>query len=128
MADIGVLVYTAAIKHRVSCGILVWYKTMSNLRKRRKSGVFGAIGRVVARTVFADMRICISAWRLVVGLLLVVSGLLAFASDRYCDGTASAYYACTNPSTYYYYPWWAIMLTAIGVVLCVLWFLRAREV
>ena len=100
---------------------------MSDLRKR-KGGVCGAVYRAGAQSVRADVHVCVSAWRLVLGLVFVVVGLLSFASDRYCDGTVSSHYACTNPSTYYFYPWWTIMLTAIGAVLCVLWFLRAREV
>lgn len=71
-----------------------------------------------------DIRLGVAHIRLVVGTVLMTIGLLSFASDRYCDGTASSHYACTNPSAYYYYPWWAVGLVSVGVLLVVLWWVR----
>jgi hypothetical protein len=64
--------------------------------------------------------------RLFIGQLLLIVGLFSFASDKYCDGNSSAYYACTRPSTFYYYPWWAIVLIVLGSFSCMLWFLRKK--
>lgn len=65
--------------------------------------------------------------RLFFGMLLAGVGVLSFASDRYCDGNASSYYACTRPATYYYFPWWAIVLIITGIVFITLWYLRKKK-
>ena len=65
--------------------------------------------------------------RLFLGSVMILVGVLSFSSDRYCDGNASSYYACTRPSTYYFYPWWAIALVVVGSTLTILWFLRRQR-
>ena len=64
--------------------------------------------------------------RLFFGTAFISIGLLSFSPNRYCDGNASNYYACTRPSTYYTYPWWAIGLVIIGSFLIILWYLRRK--
>lgn len=82
---------------------------------------------MVKDAIAVDAEEIIRHGRLFLGLALTLSGLLSFSSDRYCDGNASSYYACTRPATYYYYPWWAITLTLVGSFLIVLWFLRRQH-
>jgi hypothetical protein len=100
---------------------------------RRRRGLLGGILRFV-RALFLYLRDALHDdlidvlrnGKLFLGMLLAGIGLLSFSSDRYCDGNTSSYYACTRPSTYYYYPWWAIALVIIGSFLIVLWFLRRK--
>jgi len=65
--------------------------------------------------------------RLFLGIAMLSFGILLFQSDKYCDGNPSTYAACTRPSTYYYYPWWAILLVVLGSFSIVLWFLRKHN-
>jgi hypothetical protein len=89
--------------------------------------IFGAILLLCRDSLREDVAQIWEHARLFVGTAFVVVGLLSFSSDRYCDGNTSSYYACTRPSTYYEYPWWAILLTVLGSVLIVLWFLRRKN-
>jgi hypothetical protein len=98
--------------------------------RRRRGGLVrrtGAFARVGVRALREDCIDLFLEGRLTLGSALLVVGLMSFTSDRYCDGTASTYYACTNPSTYYFYPSWAIVLVVIGTWFIVLWFLRRRR-
>lgn len=87
--------------------------------------MFGAL-RAGTAGLLDDLRVILLHARIVCGVVLLVIGLLSFSSDRYCDGTTSAYYACTNPSAYYYYPWWTILLIVLGSILVTVWMLRQR--
>lgn len=55
------------------------------------------------------------------GLVLFTTGVFSFRSDKYCEGNATEYYACTNPTTYYYYPTITIAAVVVGIVLIALW-------
>jgi hypothetical protein len=74
-----------------------------------------------------DLANIVEHGRLFLGTFLTLVGILSFASDRYCDGNTSAYYACTRPATYYYYPWWATLLIILGSFSVMLWFLRKKK-
>ena len=75
----------------------------------------------------ADFTTIVAQSRLFIGIALLSIGVLLFQSDKYCDGNPSTYAACTRPSTYYYYPWWAIVLVILGSFSIVLWFLRKHN-
>jgi hypothetical protein len=93
-------------------------------------GTLRLIGRVllfVRDLVATDGRVIAGHLRLFIGLVALAVGLLSFTSDRYCDGNTSNYYACTRPSTYYYYPWWATALVVLGMVSITLWLLRTKR-
>ena len=89
--------------------------------------ICGVIALAVKDVIAVEMDEILRHARLFTGLALTVVGLLSFTSDRYCDGNASSYYACTRPATYYFYPWWAILLIVLGSFLIVLWFLRRQH-
>lgn len=74
-----------------------------------------------------DVRRSIEHARLLVGVSSMSVGLLTFSSGRYCDGTVADHFACTRPSTYYYYSELSIFLVVVGMVLLTLWYLRMRE-
>lgn len=63
---------------------------------------------------------------LLLGLILISSGLLRFKSGRYCDGNPSDFFTCTNSATYYYYPTYTIVVIVVGVLLVALWKLKGR--
>ncbi len=95
-------------------------------RVRRVFLTLVAFVRFVGEKFRVDIAYIFREWRLFAGMALVVTGLLSFVSDRYCDGNSSSAYTCTRPATYYYYPWWATVLVVVGGVLVVLWFLRKK--
>ena len=108
--------------------------TVPTLRKRRRGGfvrrVFlttGAFVLYIRDALIDDLRLVWREGRLFVGLFFVVVGIVSFASDKYCDGNTSSHYACTRPSTYYYYPWWAVTFVVVGSFFVCLWFLRRQE-
>lgn len=74
-----------------------------------------------------DLILILYNGRLFFGIALILIGVLSFDSGKYCDGNTSSYYACTRPSTYYYYSWWAITLAIVGLFLIVLWFLHRKK-
>ncbi len=74
-----------------------------------------------------DLKLVWNNGRLFVGIAMSCVGILSYASSTYCDGTVSDHYSCTRPSTYYYYPWWAIALVTFGSFFIVLWFLRKKK-
>ena len=94
-----------------------------------KRGFFtvGAVILFVRDALIRDLRDILRHGRLFVGMAFVSTGLLSFASGRYCDGMTSSYVACTRPSTYYYYSWWAITLVVVGLFFIVLWSLRSKK-
>ncbi len=94
---------------------------------RRVMLTIGAFVSLVWRKLRGDIRVVARDARIFIGLGLVLTGLLSVASDRYCDGNASSHYTCTRPSTYYFYPWWAILLVIVGSFLIVLWYLRRKK-
>jgi len=107
---------------------------VKNKRKRRGPRVVRLFLRLVAAgalffrdKIQADFVTIIAQSRLFIGIAMLGVGILAFQSDKYCDGNPSTYAACTRPSTYYYYPWWAIALVVLGSFSVVLWFLRKRN-
>jgi multisubunit Na+/H+ antiporter MnhG subunit len=65
---------------------------------------------------------------LFLGIAFLIIGIFAFQSDRYCDGNTATYYACTNPSTYYYYPLGSIVLIVIGAFLTLLAYLGNKRI
>lgn len=73
-----------------------------------------------------DVRTIVRHVHLMGGITCAFIGLLSFSSDRYCDGNTSIGYACTRPSTYYFYPWWAILLVVFGAVGVSVWYVRMR--
>ena len=91
---------------------------------KRIRRIAGAVLSFLHTALYKDMVRVWKEGRLFVGLGLLIVGLLSFASDRYCDGTVSSHYACTRPTTYYYYPWWSIALVLVGAFLITLWLLR----
>lgn len=106
------------------------------IHRRTSKGAAGFLKRIVftmgALVLFVrdhiakDVVLILREMHLFAGIGLILFGLLSIASDRYCDGNASTYYACTRPSTYYYFPWWAILAVILGSYLTVLWFLRRK--
>jgi hypothetical protein len=64
---------------------------------------------------------------LFIGAILTVGGVLSFESGRYCDGSTSDHFACTNPSTYYDYSLLTTILIVVGVCLILLWWLKQRD-
>jgi hypothetical protein len=119
----GMFPYTMYMEHEVGA-----------LRRRPRS-FFARMRRVVAylfirmgsalwHSIARDVRLVAVQWRLFVGATLVVVGVFSFSSSMYCDGNTSAYAVCTRPSTYYFYPWWAIVLAVVGVWCLLLWFVR----
>ena len=117
---------------RYTVGMLEREK-MPTSRRRRRGGfvrrVFlttGAFVLYIRDALFDDFRVMWREGRLFVGLFFVTVGLLSFASDKYCDGNTSSHYACTRPSTYYYYPWWAVACVVLGSFFVCLWFVRRQ--
>ena len=103
-------------------------------RARRATGVLrrvwfmiGTLLLIVRDALADDLILLWKNSRLFVGIALLGVGLLSFTSDRYCDGNQSSYYACTRPSTYYFYPWWATALVLAGSFFIILWFLRRQK-
>jgi hypothetical protein len=94
---------------------------------RRIFFTLGALILFIRDELAEDVRDIAVHGRLFVGIALTLIGMLSFASDKYCDGTAANYYTCTRPATYYYYPWWALLLVVIGSFFIVLWFLRRKH-
>lgn len=94
---------------------------------RRVVFTLGALVLFIRDELAEDFRDMVASSRLFLGLASVLVGLLSFASDKYCDGSAANYYTCTRPATYYYYPWWAILLIVVGSFFVVLWFLRRKH-
>lgn len=74
-----------------------------------------------------DAAIVWNHFRLVFGVVLLLTGLLTFDSGRYCDGLLESQADCTRPSTYYYFDATSIILMVIGALLVVVWRLRDRE-
>lgn len=83
-----------------------------------------AVALFLRDKVRQDFNLMVTQSRLFIGIAFLCVGFLLFESGKYCDGNPSNYYACTRPSTYYYYPWWAILLVILGSFSVVLWFLR----
>jgi hypothetical protein len=94
---------------------------------RRALFALGSLALWIRDGLADDLIVLAKNMRLFLGTALVLIGVLSIASDRYCDGNTSSYYACTRPSTFYYYPWWAILTITLGSFLIVLWFLRRRQ-
>lgn len=86
--------------------------------------LFGRMWEAFQYGIGRDVRTIVRSWRLFFGVALVIVGVLSFASDMYCDGNTSAYAVCTRPSTYYYYPWWAVFLVVMGATSVLLWYMR----
>lgn len=84
----------------------------------------GAVASYAYRQVCSDLGLIMRHVRLFGGVACTVTGLLSFASDRYCDGSTSAYATCTRPAVYYFYPWWAVVLILIGLWSVLLWYVR----
>jgi O-antigen/teichoic acid export membrane protein len=78
----------------------------------------------VVRELYVDTRMVVEARYVFFGTALFLVGFFSFASDRYCDGTATTYVACTNPSTFYYYPWWAVGMMVVGAMSLWIWYFR----
>ena len=101
--------------------------------KRRRGVVQGVIRVIIAVYLFIydivmdDIKIIVRNTRLFAGIAFTTIGVFSFESSKYCDGNTSNYYACTRPSTYYYYSWWAIFLIVIGLFSIVLWFVRNKR-
>jgi hypothetical protein len=96
-------------------------------RPRRFSGVlrFGHLLSVwCMRKCIPDLGAIFGHMKLFLGVVFVTVGVLSFASDRYCDGAVVVHGSCTRPATFYYYPWWAVTLVAVGAVLIALWAVR----
>ncbi len=89
-------------------------------------GTGRALGRALGPALLGDLAYMVLHARLFVGLAFMVVGLLSFTSDYYCDGVGTRMAGCTRPATYYYYPWWAVLLIVLGAFLLTLWLLRAR--
>jgi hypothetical protein len=109
-------------------------QSKKGVQKRRSFVFIRLVARVTKAMVlfvrdkmYEDIELMLYHSRLFLGILLIGLGLFSFASDRYCDGNASSFYACTRPATYYYYPWWAILFMLIGTVLLTLWVLRKKK-
>jgi hypothetical protein len=94
---------------------------------RRAFFTLGALVLFIRDELVRDVQDIVLSGRLFLGITSLLVGLLSFASDKYCDGNAANYYTCTRPATYYFYPWWAILLIVIGSFLIVLWFLRRQR-
>jgi hypothetical protein len=119
--------------------VRVYYKGMHEMEKgrvtrRRRSRRFVGLVRWVrafllwsTHRIVPDIGIFFRHIRLFFGSVLVCIGLLSFASGRYCDGAVITQVSCTRPATYYYYPWWAIMMVASGTVLLALWVLHREK-
>ena len=86
-----------------------------------------AVGRTIRHSLWEDGVLVLWHWRLVLGGVLFVGGLLSIQSGRYCDGATSDHFSCTRPATYYYYPEWLIAVILLGALLLALWWLRDRE-
>lgn len=88
---------------------------------------FRALIRVALYLLEKAQKDFLVAWmniKLFLGVAMICIGFLSFQSGRYCDGNASSQYVCTRPATYYYYPFWAVVLTVLGSMLVILWTLR----
>lgn len=96
------------------------------VRVRKTFAFFCVLLGYVRKGVQEDLLRIVANIRLFAGFALLFWGLLSFASDRYCDGNTSAYYSCTRPSTYYYYPWWSVLLVVAGVFGITLWHVSRR--
>jgi hypothetical protein len=102
-------------------------------RRRRNRIMVMTVRTIRALSVFfgkkftEDVRVIWKHARLFFGLAFLAIGLLSFSSSKYCDGNASAHYACTRPTTYYYYSPWAIFLVLLGIFLITLWYLRSKK-
>lgn len=94
---------------------------------RRVLFTLGALVLFVRDELAHDVQDIVAHGRLFLGTALTIIGVLSFESDKYCDGNAANYYSCTRPDTYYFYPWWAILLIIAGVYFVVLWFLRRKQ-
>lgn len=95
-------------------------------RGQKVRRVLGAVVQLGLDYSRDDIRTVVRNGKLFLGMTFFVVGLFSFVSDRYCDGNVASYYACTRPATYYYYPWWAVILVLVGVTLVTLWFLQRR--
>ncbi len=60
------------------------------------------------------------------GMLFLLLGILNFESDRYCDGTIATHFACTHPSTYYYFDFLDITLIIAGAFFIAFWILKRK--
>ena len=103
-------------------------------KSKKRRGIVRVLMRIVGAFYFFvydivvdDIKVILYNSRLFAGIALVIVGILSFGSGKYCDGNTSNYYACTRPSTYYYYSWWAIALIVMGSFSIVLWFLRKKK-
>jgi hypothetical protein len=105
------------------------YMALSKVRQTARS-VRGAAGKgfdtVIGERGPTYRSIARREAELLVGVIFMVTGLMNFSSDRYCDGNPADYFSCTNPTTYYYYDWVTIALVTTGAMLIVLWWLRHR--
>jgi hypothetical protein len=66
-------------------------------------------------------------FRLFLGSSLLLVGLLSIESARYCDGSPEDTFACTRPSTYYYFDALDITLIILGTILILLWVVSLWE-
>ena len=66
-------------------------------------------------------------FRLCMGLALSIGGLLNFSVGRHCDETSSEFFTCTNPSSFYYYSGFTIVVVVIGVWLITFWMLQRKR-
>lgn len=75
--------------------------------------------RQVKKNLKKELQLLVQSLRLVFGVVFLVVGLFNFSAGRFCDGNPTSYYSCTNPATFYYFSWWAILLVIVGCLLFV---------